>query len=143
MKKGHALGLTVGWYGNACACSGENAYSSSSSPTIDMAIKGTVADTLAYGFDGLKLDSCSQFNNMSLWAAEFNATGKRVTLKNCHQGGLVPGQVMPGQETNGLRTESDCPYHMFRTSDDMYNQWEHAINNINSVTPYLTQKQKK
>ena len=56
VEKGHALGLTVGWYGNACACSSENAYSSSSSPTIDMAIKGTVADTVAYGFDGLKLD---------------------------------------------------------------------------------------
>jgi hypothetical protein len=111
-----------------------------------MAIKGTVADTVAYGFDGLKLDSCSQFNNMSQWAAEFNATGKRVQLENCHQGGLVPGQVMPGQETHGLRTactgdgpESDCPYHVFRTSDDIYNHWQNAVNNINSVTPYLTQ----
>lgn len=60
------------------------------------------------------------------------------------QGGLVPGQVMPGQDCRGDGPgASDCPYHVFRTSDDVYNHWENIVNNINSVTPYLTQADAK
>ena len=82
---GHARNLTVSWYGNACACHSENSYTTSTQPTIAQAIAGTVAATVEYGFDGLKLDSCSQFNNMTLWAGEIKATGKKVLLENCHQ----------------------------------------------------------
>ena len=89
VDKGHALGLTVSWYGNACACDSENHYNSTTQPTVAGAMAGTVADTVAYGFDGLKLDSCSQFNNMSEWARLLNATGKPVLLENCHQGALL------------------------------------------------------
>ena len=87
---------------------------------------------------------------MSEWARLLNATGQPVLLENCHQGGLVPGQDIPGQEVDGTGTfcqgtagGSDCPYHVFRTSDDIYNHWENAVNNINSVTPYLTQADPK
>ena len=80
VEYGHKKGLTVSWYGNACACSSENAYSDTTEPTIAQAIAGTVADTVKYKFDGLKLDSCSQFNNMTLWAAELNKTGHPVLL---------------------------------------------------------------
>ena len=137
---GHRKNLTVSWYGNACACSSENSYSNTTRPTVAQAIAGTVADTVAYGFDGLKLDSCSQFNNMTLWAEQINRTGHQVLLENCHQGGLVPGQKIPGQHCKGDFGVSDCPYHMYRSSDDIYNHWENIINNINSVTPYLTQE---
>jgi hypothetical protein len=85
VEYGHKKGLTVSWYGNACACSSENAYSDTTSPTIAEAIAGTVADTVKYKFDGLKLDSCSQFNNMTLWSQEINKTGHPVLLENCHQ----------------------------------------------------------
>lgn len=85
VEYGHDKGLTVSWYGNACACDSENAYTDTTSPTIRQAIAGTVADTAAYKFDGLKLDSCSQFNNMTLWAEEINKTGRAVLLENCHQ----------------------------------------------------------
>tara|TARA_B110000208_G_scaffold152450_1_gene184305 strand:- start:42 stop:1874 length:1833 start_codon:yes stop_codon:yes gene_type:complete len=145
VHKGHVLGLTVSWYGNACACHDENSYTATTSPTIQEAMAGTVADTIRYGFDGLKLDSCSQFNNMSEWARLLNSTGKPVLLENCHQGGLVPGQKMPGQETAGATTfctdAASCPYHVYRSSDDSYNSWENAVNNINSITPYLTQSE--
>ena len=39
------------------------------------------------------------------------------------EGGLVPGQVMPGQDCKGDAGVSDFPYHVFRTSDDIYNHW--------------------
>ena len=35
-----------------------------------------------------------------------------------------------------------CRYHVFRSSDDIYNHWENVVNNINSVTPYLSQASK-
>ena len=77
---------------------------------------------------------------MSRWSELLNLTGKSVILENCHQGGLVPGQRMPGQQCTGAAGDAgDCPYHVFRTSDDIYNSWEHIINNINSVTPFLSQ----
>lgn len=133
--KGHALNLTVSWYGNACACESENSYTGD---MIDIVVRGTVNATVALGFDGLKLDSCSQFNNMTRWAELLAATGKPVLLENCHQGGLVPGQVMPGQDCTGDVGVSDCPYHLYRTSDDIYNDWDRVINNINSVRPYLS-----
>jgi hypothetical protein len=98
-----------------------------------------VAATIKSKFDGLKLDSCSQFNNMTEWARLLNKTGKRVLLENCHQGGLVPNQRIPGQHCSGDSGVSDCPYHVYRVSDDIYNTWEHVVNNINAVTPYLTQ----
>ena len=113
---GHAKNLTVSWYGNACACGSENAYSSTTKPTVAQAIAGTVAATASYGFDGLKIDSCSQFNNMTEWATELNRSGHKVLLENCHQGGMVPGQVIPGQSCDGRGPGvSDCPYHVYRT----------------------------
>jgi len=46
-------------------------------------------------FDGLKLDSCSQFNNMTLWAEEINATGHAVLLENCHRAPHTPHSLSP------------------------------------------------
>ena len=46
-------------------------------------------------FDGLKLDSCSQFNNMTLWAEEINATGHAVLLENCHRAPHTPHPLSP------------------------------------------------
>jgi hypothetical protein len=109
VEYGHKKNLTVSWYGNACACDLENSYTNSTQPTIAQVVAGTVAATVEYKFDGLKLDSCSQFNNMTHWAEEINATGKRVLLENCHQGGLVPGQLMPGQRCTGT-TEVCVPF---------------------------------
>ena len=56
---GHSKGLTVSWYGNACACSSENSYTNTTSPTIAQVVAGTVAATAKFKFDGLKLDSCT------------------------------------------------------------------------------------
>ena len=44
-----------------------------------------------FEFDGVKLDSCSQFNNLSLWSALINASGRATLIENCHQGAYTPG----------------------------------------------------
>ena len=39
--------------------------------------------------DGLKIDSCSQFNNLTWWADLLNATGRQILVENCHQVGNI------------------------------------------------------
>jgi len=81
---------------------------------------------------------------MDKWSALLNASAPHpVPLENCHQGGLVPGQVMPGQTCAPVTIDGsgrlDCPYSSFRVSDDIYNHWPFVINNINALVPYLDQ----
>ena len=59
VAQGHARNLTVSWYGNACACSSENSYTKSTQPTINQAIAGTVAATVAYVSCGIMAYSLS------------------------------------------------------------------------------------
>eukprot|EP00937_MAST-01D_sp_MAST-1D-sp2_P005017 g5017.t1 len=116
-KKAHDLGLTAGFYLNNCGCA-ENQFKDPA--MIDKIYAGGVAAFVKYGFDSLKLDSCSQFNDMDKWQALLNASAPRpVPLENCHQGGLVPGQEMPGQTCVGVGGGAmlECPYTTFRVSD--------------------------
>ena len=58
---------------------------------VDTVMRGSVEALHRYRFDGLKLDSCSMFNNLTWWNALINATGRPILVENCHQGGLAPG----------------------------------------------------
>lgn len=80
-------GLSPGWYLNNCGCA-ENNFEGEMVSTI---MEGSVRALADMGWDGLKLDSCSQFNNLSWWDELINATGHPVLLENCHQGGFDPG----------------------------------------------------
>ena len=100
-----------------------------------------------YQFDGLKLDSCSQFNNLTWWASLLNKTGRAILIENCHQGGLdPPGLGNPGQrggtEGNCLGTTeiSDCPYNLYRTSGDINPNFAHMMGNVNTVVKFLGTK---
>merc|ERR1719333_1637757 len=85
----HSLGLTAGWYMNNCDCA-ENMFKTPES--IEKHMKGSAAAVAAYGFDGVKLDGCGQFLNLTWWAELLNATGRPIMIENCHWGGTVPGQ---------------------------------------------------
>ena len=43
---------------------------------------GTVKAIVDYGFDSVKLDSGSEFNNLTWWAALLNATGREILIEN-------------------------------------------------------------
>lgn len=170
-------------------------------------------------FHGLKLDSCSEFNNLTWWNQLINSTGKSVLVENCHQGGLAPGArqwqtylkngsvpsgfshllgylaagnylpespvhnitdtacmaqcaaapacvglsfqspvenpagpvdkcylkkskaFIPYDASNSQCTgesyPSDCPFNFFRTSGDINPVWEHVLDNLGSVVPFL------
>ena len=57
VDKAKALGLKPGWYMNNCGCN-ENHFTGEMVATI---MKGSVKAVADMGWDGLKLDSCSQF----------------------------------------------------------------------------------
>lgn len=120
---------------NNCLCS-ENQFTDPSQ--ITMIVRRSAEAVARLGFKSLKLDSCGQFNNMTLWAEELNATGVAIAIENCHQGGMTPGQNrVPGQHCAGTTPISDCPYSSYRTSDDIQPTWAHVLNNVNSLVPFL------
>ena len=133
---GASLGIEPGLYMNNCQCS-ENMFTDPAQ--IAAIVRRSAAAVARLGFLSLKLDSCGQFNNVTLWADELNATGVAIAIENCHQGGMAPGQDrVPGQaHCSGTTPVSDCPYSSYRTSDDIQPTWAHLINNINSLVAFL------
>ena len=72
----HKLGLRAGWY---AACDGCTERSWVGEANIARHMNATVQAVVNYGFDSLKLDSGSEFNNLTWWAELLNAT-RRCTL---------------------------------------------------------------
>jgi hypothetical protein len=46
--------------------------------------EGNVKALKNYGYDGVKIDSCSEFLNMSRWSATMKAEGLTILTENCH-----------------------------------------------------------
>lgn len=144
----HKLGLRAGWY---AACDGCAERSWIGEANIARHMRATVQAVVDYGFDSLKLDSGSEFNNLTWWAELLNATGRHILIENCHQGRTTPGAVVgPNQEKplpgnnqsnapcTGLGgAVSNCPYNVYRTSHDIEASWASMLNNLNSTRPYL------
>ena len=104
----HAVGLSTGWYGNNCHCGeGEvNVTAWGASPggkgkTDGIKhYQGDVRAIIDFGFDGIKLDNCGQFLNMSLFAELMNATGRPILVEECHWGGGAPSTWGHGGQLN-------------------------------------------
>jgi len=62
---GHNLGLRVGWYMNNCICQ-ERSWKGEDNITKHM--ERSARAVAEYGFDGVKLDGCGQFRNLTWWA---------------------------------------------------------------------------
>lgn len=82
VSKAHKLKLKAGFYMNNCICSEHGLERSFADTVMRRSVAALVHD---FGFDGVKLDSCSQFNNLTHWNELINATGKPILLENCHQ----------------------------------------------------------
>eukprot|EP01060_Flectonema_neradi_P038223 TRINITY_DN796_c1_g1_i1.p1 TRINITY_DN796_c1_g1~~TRINITY_DN796_c1_g1_i1.p1 ORF type:complete len:408 (+),score=110.35 TRINITY_DN796_c1_g1_i1:65-1288(+) len=130
---GHSLNLKVGWYANNCICK-EDMFNSSDYIALHM--KNSVKAIVDAGFDGVKLDSCGQFKNLTWWGQLLNETGRPVMIENCHQGGTVPGQTTGDAPCSGTTMPSDCPYNFYRSSRDIQNNWGDVMHNLNTTTKY-------
>lgn len=67
-------------YGNNCICSEHNY------PNVTAHMQGDVNAVTQYGFNGIKLDGCGEFLNLTWWADLLNATGRPILIENCHWG---------------------------------------------------------
>jgi hypothetical protein len=100
---------------------------------------GDVQATIDFGFDGIKLDGCGEFRNLSFFAQQFNKTGVPVMIENCHWGNDGPDdgcscfpcvlQIRAPMSCISaisyvLSTGWEgCPFHFFRTSGDISKSW--------------------
>jgi alpha-galactosidase len=132
---GHLRGLRVGWYMNNCICR-EGPWNWHGDVNITKHMTQSARAVAAFGFDGLKLDGCGEFMNLTWWAELLNATGHPVMIENCHWGGTVPGQTSGDGPCVGTTDVSDCPYNFYRTSHDIHNTWESMTSNLHSTMAY-------
>jgi len=122
MKHARSRGLTMGWYANNCICS-ETEYVSPKEITTHYA--GDVRSIIEYGFSGVKVDHCGQFNNLTWWADLFNESGHAIMIENCHWVGWVPRY----QEDGNLW----CPFNYFRVSSDIKPTFDSMMTNLQAM----------
>eukprot|EP00933_Yihiella_yeosuensis_P005239 TRINITY_DN109718_c0_g1_i1.p1 TRINITY_DN109718_c0_g1~~TRINITY_DN109718_c0_g1_i1.p1 ORF type:complete len:443 (+),score=87.47 TRINITY_DN109718_c0_g1_i1:73-1401(+) len=109
----HKLGLTAGWYGNNCICTEKK-------QVPREGYEGDVKALVDFGFDGVKLDGCGTQLDLDLWSGLINASGRPVTIENCHWGNTVP-------------TKDWCPWNFFRTSGDIMASYGSAVSNLQTT----------
>ena len=131
---GHGLGLRIGWYMNNCICKetqfvNQTAY-------VAKHMQQSVKAIVAAGFDGVKLDGCGEFRNLTWWGQLLNETGRSVMIENCHWGQTIPGQTTGDAPCTGLGMPSDCPYNFFRSSADIKNNWKSMYGNLQTTRKY-------
>merc|ERR1712048_404072 len=130
---GHSLGLRVGWYMNNCIC---QEHSGKGEVNITKHMEQSARAVADFGFDGVKLDGCGQFRNMTWWADLLNSTGRQILIENCHWGQTIPGQTDGDGPCSGTTEISDCPYNFFRTSKDIRANWGSMHNNLLSTRKF-------
>lgn len=119
VSRGHAAGVSVGWYMNCCGCQAEH---NLAEPHYSQ--DAQAAATL--GFDGIKVDGCGNEPNISAWAAAMNATGRPMLLENCNDNYPYRPPAV-----------DECPYNMYRTSIDNAPQFLSAVSNLLDTSQFL------
>lgn len=137
VEHARSRGLQAGWYWNNCQCS-EHEFNTT--VQISAVYERTAAAMERYGYEGAKLDSCSQFNDLDRWASLIKQTtartGRKVMIENCHAGNLLPHFV---NGSDGKRTsELWCPFHIYRTGSDITpGSWFSMMTNLNQLGTVL------
>ena len=131
---GHSKGMRVGWYMNNCICAEHN-FTQAAYEKNHM--ENSVKALVDLGFDGVKLDGCGQFLNLTWWAQLINETGRPIMIENCHWGFAVPGQTTGQGPCSGVTDISDCPYNFYRTSYDIHANWWNFFKNLQTTVPFL------
>eukprot|EP00039_Didymoeca_costata_P002752 m.62306 g.62306 ORF g.62306 m.62306 type:complete len:741 (+) comp11502_c0_seq2:165-2387(+) len=114
VSNANAFGLHAGFYVNNYICAESMPYGGAGGATYMKNMKGTVSFVKDVGFDYLKIDSGSVYNDLNLWSMLLADAGieDNVVVENCHQGGYPPNSTW-------------CPYSLWRvTGDSMVVGWD-------------------
>lgn len=113
----HRLGLKAGWYANNCICKENNTHDRKY-------YEGDVRAFQRFGFDSWKLDACGAQMDLQLYDDLLHVDGSApVLVENCHWGRKAPAGP----------NRTWCPWHMYRTSDDLQPAWWSVVYNLASV----------
>ena len=105
VQYGHQRGVKMGFYVNNCMCSERGL----SAGFADKVYASTAEFLGSQGWDEIKIDSCSQYHNLSKWNALIEAKGKALVTENCHD-------QWNWDWFNSSNGELECPMHFFRVS---------------------------
>jgi len=134
--RAHALGLTAGWYGNACGC--VDGCCSDHCDSVEC-FAGDVNATVALGFDSYKIDGCGAQRDIALWYRLFNHTLRErpgaspMLLENCHDGDGEPEGNAPHYDARGGLW---CPFHTYRASADARPTYGSVLSNLNATVAF-------
>lgn len=118
VAKAHSLQLTAGWYLNNCHCHEPQ----QSAEFTDRIYRASVKMLADQQWDGVKLDSCASWKNTTYWASLLEATGRPVTVENCHN--THTPTVVPDPLWGH---DGQCPYNWFRSSGDIDPGWRNGL----------------
>jgi len=119
--------------GNNCACADHC--------TDLKCFLGDVNAVVRWGFDSLKVDGCGKQENIQLWYDLFNWTlsntpgGKPILLENCHNGPRTGSPAALSPFGPFVPTRDWCPFHMYRSSNDIRPQWGSILANLQTIPP--------
>jgi len=122
---GHQKGLRVDWYMNNCWLV-EEMFKNATPAYQAKHMQGDVEALVSNEFDGVKLDGCGPYTNLSWWYELLNASGRPFMVENCHWGDDPPPCA------GGV-----CPFHFWRVSMDITNTWDSMMNNLQEVKKFL------
>jgi len=110
--------LTAGFYSNNCHCADHC--------SAEKCFVQDVKSTLGWGFDSIKLDGCGEERGIAKWRELFNTTStKPIMIENCHNGPYQPWG----------KTPQDCPFHMYRSSNDIAPAFGSVLSNLQTTVP--------
>ena len=153
----HDRDIKMGWYANNCQCR-ETGF-----PYVEAHYRGDVAAMHAADFDGIKLDDCGQFQNLTKWERLINATRRAVLIENwcevvtnvaarrsarapCYSVTLALHTLLRrshwGNDLPHIQSDGSlwCPFNLYRTSRDVDPSWASILYNLWSTTPFQDPK---
>lgn len=127
VDKAHSLGLLAGFYMNNCICA-EKGFTDRD--WVHGVYNNSVKWLYDLGWDGVKLDGCSQFGNTVYWADLMKQTKRPMLVENCHN------THQPYNIPDPTWLDGECPYNWFRSSIDIRPTWSSILNNLFTTPPY-------
>lgn len=123
-RQAHALGVQMGFYMNNCYChQGEIARWPHGNVEQD------VAATVAWEFDGLKIDGCGPAHDISAWTSAVEASGRPVVVENCGDNHDTWSPPLPEEL-------EICDFQFYRISNDIAPHYNSVMWNLQKQIPF-------
>ena len=128
--KAHSLGMKCGFYLNNCICR-EQKFKDPA--LIEKIYRSSVQAMVEWGYDGVKLDGCSQFHNISFWAQLLNETGRPFEIENAHD--TIKFDAAAISNFGDV-----CPFNWYRISSDINPTFGDMVYNLLFTREYSATK---